>query len=60
MTTLEQRRERGDLIHMFRIMTGKDEVSQSTWFQLVQKVVPIKGQLLGIYMSCLLAFLTLM
>ena len=33
MTTLEQRRERGDLIHMFRIMTGKDDVSHSTWFQ---------------------------
>ena len=34
MTTLEQRRERGDLIHMFRIMTGKDDVKSSTWFQL--------------------------
>ena len=35
MTTLEQIRERGDLIHMFRIMTGKDDVKSSTWFQLV-------------------------
>ena len=35
MTTLEQRRERGDLIHMFRIMTGKDDVHHSTWFQLM-------------------------
>ena len=34
MTTLEQRRERGDLIQMFRIMTGKDDVKSSTWFQL--------------------------
>ena len=33
MLTLEQRRERGDLIHMFRIMTGKDDVHYSTWFQ---------------------------
>ena len=33
MITLEQRRERGDLIHMYRIMTGKDDVSHSTWFQ---------------------------
>ena len=33
MTTLEKRRERGDLIMMFRIMTGKDAVDHSTWFQ---------------------------
>ena len=33
MLTLEQRRERGDLIHMYRIMTGKDDVHFSTWFQ---------------------------
>ena len=31
MTTLEKRREMGDL--MFRIMTGKDAVDHSTWFQ---------------------------
>ena len=35
MTTLEQRRERGDLIHMFRIMTGKDDVHYSTWFEKI-------------------------
>ena len=35
MITLEQRRERGDLIHMYRIMTGKDDVHHSTWFQLM-------------------------
>ena len=35
MITLEQRRERGDLIHMYRIMTGKDDVHHSTWFQLL-------------------------
>ena len=33
MTTLEKRRERGDLIMMYRIMTGKDDVHYSTWFQ---------------------------
>ena len=33
MLTLEQRSERGDLIHMYRIMTGKDDVHFSTWFQ---------------------------
>ena len=35
MTSLELRRERGDLIHMYRIMTGKDDVKSSTWFQLM-------------------------
>ena len=33
MTTLEERRVRGDLIMMYRIMTGKDDVHYSTWFQ---------------------------
>ena len=32
MITLEQRRERGDLIVMYRIMTGKDDVPHTTWF----------------------------
>ena len=35
MITLEQRRERGDLIIMYRIMTGKDDVPHSTWFTLM-------------------------
>ena len=33
MTTLEARRVRGDLIQMYKIMTGKDDVSPSIWFQ---------------------------
>ena len=33
MTTLEKRRERGDLITMYRIMTAKDDVDPSHWFQ---------------------------
>ena len=32
MTSLEDRRRRGDLIQMFRIMAGKDQVDPSTWF----------------------------
>ena len=32
MTTLENRRRRGDLIQMFRVMPGKDRVETSTWF----------------------------
>lgn len=30
ITTLEERRMRGDLIHMYRIVTGKDKVDPST------------------------------
>ena len=33
MTTLETRRFRGDLIQMYRIMTGKDDVDSNIWFQ---------------------------
>ena len=32
MTTLEARRVRGDLIQMYRIMSGKDDVRPSIWF----------------------------
>ena len=35
MITLEQRRERGDLIIMYRIMTGKDDVPHTTWFKMM-------------------------
>ena len=33
MTTLETRRNRGDMIQVFRIMTGKDDVDPNIWFQ---------------------------
>ena len=32
LTTLEERRWRGDMIQTWRIMTGKDRVEASTWF----------------------------
>ena len=35
MITLEQRRERGDLIIMYRIMTGKDDVPHTTWLKMM-------------------------
>ena len=34
LTTLEERRWRGDMIQTWRIMTGKDRVDASTWFDL--------------------------
>ena len=33
MITLEKRRERGDLIMMYKIMSGKEDVPHSIWFQ---------------------------
>ena len=33
MITLEKRRERGDQIMMYKIMTGKEDVPHSIWFQ---------------------------
>ena len=33
MTTLETRRYRGDLIQMYKIMTGKDDVDPNIWFK---------------------------
>ena len=35
MSTLEDRRKRGDLIQMFRVMSGRDRVDTSTWFKPV-------------------------
>ena len=32
VTTLEQRRERGDLIQAYKVITGKDVVDHNTWF----------------------------
>ena len=38
MITLEHRRERGDLIVMYRIMTGNDDVPHTTWFQKMTEI----------------------
>merc|ERR1719318_495434 len=34
MTTLQRRRERGDMIQTWRIMNGKDRVDPAKWFRL--------------------------
>ena len=34
MTTLEERRERGDLIQAYKVLTGKERVSFQTWFRM--------------------------
>ena len=35
LTTLEERRTRGDLIQTWKIIHGIDSVERSTWFQMV-------------------------
>ena len=32
MVTLEERRRRGDLVQMYKILSGKDDVNYATWF----------------------------
>ena len=36
MVTLEKRRERGDLIQAYKILSGKDQVDPHTWFQYME------------------------
>ena len=36
-TTLETRRQRGDMIQTYRILSGKDKVTPRTWFTLAGK-----------------------
>ena len=40
-TTLETRRQRGDMIQTYRILSGKDKVSYSTWFTLAEQAPAI-------------------
>ena len=39
MTTLQRRRERGDMIQTWRILTGKDRVDPANWFILQEDQV---------------------
>ena len=36
MITLEARRKRGDMLEMFKIMTGKENVDSSFWFETLE------------------------
>ena len=36
LDSLEERRNRGDLLQAYRVLTNKDNVKTSTWFQLCQ------------------------
>ena len=37
LTTLEDRRKRGDLIETFKTLSGKNNVDKSEWFQIVEE-----------------------
>ena len=37
LTTLEARRERGDMIEVYKILTGKEDVNPEAWFTLAQE-----------------------
>ena len=43
MTTLEERRERGDLIQAYKVLTGKERVSYQTWFQMCIELEDMRG-----------------
>ena len=43
MTTLEERRERGDLIQAYKVLTGKERVSAQTWFQMCAELEDMRG-----------------
>ena len=43
ITTLEERRERGDLIQVYKILSGKDRVSPQTWFQTCEELDGRRG-----------------
>lgn len=36
MITLEERRRRGDLVQMYKVLSGKDKVDYRRWFELAQ------------------------
>ena len=34
MLTLEERRRRGDMIEVYKVISGKEDVNYQTWFEL--------------------------
>ena len=43
LTTLRVRRQRGDMIETYKIMTGKENVSRDNYFQLVASGYDLRG-----------------
>ena len=49
LMTLEERRERGDLIEMYRILTGKKNSESNQFFQLSSKNRDMRGHTLELF-----------
>ncbi len=48
MTMLEERRHRADMLQVFKILTGKDNVHKSTWFKMASEGTARMRQAAGI------------
>ena len=49
LTTLERRRQRGDLIEVYKIVTGKEDIDSSCLFQLASQDLNFRGHHLKLY-----------
>ena len=49
LTTLEKRRQRGDLIEVYKILTGKENVNPDCFFTLDKQVYNTRGHELKLY-----------
>ena len=49
LTTLERRRQRGDLIEVYKILTGKEGIESSCLFQLASQDLNLRGHHLQLY-----------
>jgi hypothetical protein len=49
LTTLEARRQRGDLIEVYKILTGKENIEYGSFFQLASSEREMRGHELKLY-----------
>jgi ribonucleases P/MRP protein subunit RPP40 len=49
LTTLEERRERGDLIEVYKILTGEENIESNQFFQLASKNRDMRGHTLKLF-----------
>ena len=49
ITTLEKRRQRGDLIEVYKILTGKEDMDPTYMFQFANRDLNLRGHHLKLY-----------